>query len=166
VIAFWLPSLPAQAITGEEIVALGLPGYVFYLIFRSYLDAVDVRPLSSVATVLGLCALLALLAALLSVDRLEPTIAASAALAVALSVTGAVTLLLVNRRLGGLLRPRNHVAAPAACAGMVVAGLAVREGSLALVAATSVLLAAAYAAVLVISRPDWLMTLMQRPKER
>jgi O-antigen/teichoic acid export membrane protein len=162
VIAFWLPSLPAQAITGQQIVALGLPGYVFYLVFRSYLDAVDTRPLSSMATLGGLAVLVALLALLLGVDTFEPTVSACLALAVGLCVTGAVTLALVNPRLGSPLNLRHHGLCLAALGLMVLAALTIQDKSLPIVGVFACLLFVAYFAVLFLMRPPWLCLLLSR----
>jgi O-antigen/teichoic acid export membrane protein len=162
VIAFWLPSVPPEAVTGLEIVALGLPGYVFYLVFRSYLDAVHVRPLSSVPTIMGLGALGLLLVPLLRMNTFEPVIAASLALTIALSVTGGLTLLFVNRHLRGLLRPKQHGLAFAGGLVMVLTGLIVRHESWAVVGAASLLSAGVYCALLFVSRPDWLNALLLR----
>jgi O-antigen/teichoic acid export membrane protein len=161
-IAFWLPSIPTQAVTGLQVVAFGLPGYVFYVVFRSFLDAADVRPLSSLATLMGLGTLTILVVLLLYAGVFEAVVATSLALAVALCVTGTVTFVLVNRRLGNRLRAKHHLVALGSFLAMVIVGLAVRDGSLVLVAAVTLVSTAAYCSLLYAYKPEWLQLLLAR----
>ena len=166
VAAFWIPDPSSAVITGMELAALGIPGYVFYLIFRSYLDAVDRRPLSSAATISGLAVLVVLLSGLLVLDVFSPTVAAAASLLVALNVGGVVTFVLVHRRIPDFV-PALFVLPPAVVLALaVVGGLAVRDESAALVAAASALTATALVAAILISRRTWVAELHSRLKGR
>ena len=101
-VELWVPRAPEHVDVAQAACAIGVPGYVFYVAFRSYLDADSTRPLSSIATIAGLVTLLALLPLGLALHLAQASVVASLALSIALSVTGATTLYLVRRRLHGL----------------------------------------------------------------
>ena len=165
-VELWLPQAPHHVVVAQAICAIGVPGYVFYLAFRSYLDAESTRPLSSIATISGLAVLLALLPLGLALDIARPSVVAWLALAIALTVTGGITLYLVHRRLPGLYGWR--VAAP--LLGLVAVFAAVRlvlptSETVATVAAA--LLAAVAVGVLALrTQRPWIEALRQRLASR
>ena len=160
--AFWLPDAPDSLITAVEVAALGLPGYVFYLVFRSYLDAVDVRPLSSVATLSGLGVLVVALPVALGLGLMPAPVGATAALSLALTVVGGVTFQLTRRRIHGL-GDRGRLSAvwiwlPFA----LVLGVVSRDGAPALVAGATSVAACTLALTLLAAHPRWLRVLRER----
>lgn len=162
VAAFWLPDAPDSLITAVEVAALGLPGYVFYLVFRSYLDAVDVRPLSSVATLSGLGILLVALPVALAVGSMPAPVAATAALSLALTVVGGVTFELTRRRIHGLGRRGRLFAVGIWLPFALVLGLVSRDGAPALVGGATCVAAGTLALSLVAAHPRWLQVLRER----
>jgi O-antigen/teichoic acid export membrane protein len=159
---FWIPDAPAQVITGMELAALGIPGYVFYLIFRAYLDAVDRRPLSSAATIAGLVALLVLLAVLLASHVFAPTVAAAIALMVALNLAGVVTYVLVRRRIPGFIEFGFLIPPALALGATIGAGILVREMPLEVIAIVTAGAAIAWGTVAVFWRRMWVAELRIR----
>jgi O-antigen/teichoic acid export membrane protein len=162
--AFWLPNTPGSVVTALEAAAVGLPGYVYYLVFRSYLDAVEVRPLSSVATLGGLGLLIIALPVLLSIGGWPAPVAATVALAGALSTTGFITYVLVRRRIPGF--GRMHGAAPVAAwlAVAIALGLLLRDSRLELVGLGTCGAVVALVAALLLARRRWLVALGDRLK--
>lgn len=163
-VELWVPQAPHHVVVAQAVCAIGVPGYVFYVAFRSYLDADSTRPLSSVATIAGLAVLLALLPLGLALDVAQPSVVACLALASALTVTGATTLWLVHRRLPGLYG--WHLAA-------VPLGLAVGCGAVRLalrgtgLAATAAALIAALLVIAVVAqrtRRPWVLEVRKRAR--
>jgi O-antigen/teichoic acid export membrane protein len=166
VVAIWLPALPPHVVAAEQVVAIGIPGYVFYMVFRSYLDAIDVRPLSSVATMTGLLALAVSLPLLLLSPLSSPVVAASSAVAISTSAMGAVTWWLVRRRLPEALELSALLPPALASLGIIAAGVALRgAGSAALVLAIAAA-AAAYFGVLISLRRAWALELLATLRTR
>lgn len=159
---FWIPDAPAQVVTGMEIASIGIPGYVFYLVFRSYLDAIDHKPLSSTATIAGLGALVVLLPMLLIADAFEPTVSASVALLVALNIAGLVTYSLVRRRVKGFIG--IGFMAPVAFVLMlsVPIGVFTRNWGFAALVVVAVLTGVAFLLALGASRRRWIVELHSR----
>jgi O-antigen/teichoic acid export membrane protein len=164
IVSFWLPSRPPHAVIAEEVIALGIPGYVFYLIFRSYLDAVDTRPLSSIATLSGAACFATLLPVGLAYSNTSAPVVASIALSAALSITGLVTLLLLRERLLGVENLRSLLVPVGGVIPAVALGFAVREQRLLVVALATLAGSGAYAALLVVTRRPWVLELRARLK--
>lgn len=163
---FWIPDAPAQVVTGMEVASIGIPGYVFYLVFRSYLDAIDRRPLSSAATIGGLGALVVLLPSLLALDAFEPTVSAAVALLVALNVAGLVTYRLVSTRVEGFMGMGFVAPVAAVLVLSLPLGFATRDLGLLLVIAATALAGIAFLLALGLSRRRWIAELRTRIAER
>jgi O-antigen/teichoic acid export membrane protein len=161
-VAFWLPNAPANVVTASEVAALGLPGYVFYLVFRSYLDGVDHRPLSSAATVSGLLSLAAMLPLLLTLDIWPPPVSASVALLISLTIVGCVTWRLANGRIPGFVGPRSLGWIAIWLGAVIPLGLVTRGAPLILVGVGSGLAALACVVALHASRRAWVVELRLR----
>jgi O-antigen/teichoic acid export membrane protein len=160
IVAIWLADAPAEAVAAQRVVALGVPGYVFYMIFRSYLDAIDVRPLSSVATMTGFVVLAAALPLFLLAPLASAPVAACAAVSAAVTAMGGVTWWLVRTRLSEI--PSAAAFAPQLAAAIVIvaAGLALRDAGPGALAAATAAGALGYAALLVARRRAWLAPLI------
>jgi O-antigen/teichoic acid export membrane protein len=164
VMAGWLGHPPPGLVVAQQIAALGIPGYILYLVFRSYLDALHERPYSSVATLAGLAALGACLAGGL-VGGLDPVYCASGATAAALSVCGLMIWSFTSREL-----PVRRL--DASTAGLLVwlafsalAAWVVGSAPLTAVALIAIV-ACTYVAVLLVTRPPWGAILLARLKGR
>jgi O-antigen/teichoic acid export membrane protein len=166
VVQFWLPNAPANVVVAQEVATLGVPAYIFYLVFRSYLDAIDDRPLSSIAAVAGLVALLVLLPLLLTADVAAAAVSAAASLAVALSVTGGIVFLFVRRQLAGSLAVTRSAPAFGAFVGMVGLGLVVRDSAPVIVAASVLGATLACPLLLFALRPEWVSELKRRSRSQ
>jgi hypothetical protein len=160
VVSIWLPDLPPHVVTAQRVVAVGIPGYVFYVVFRSYLDAVDVRPLSSIATVTGLACLAAALPALLVAHVLPTAVAASTAVSISVTAMGAVTWWLVRPRLPERLAAGTVVAPAVAALVIASAGVALHGAGTGALVLAGGLAAVAYSALLLALRRSWLMELV------
>ncbi len=159
VAAIWFADVPRTVVEAQRVVALGVPGYVFYMVFRSYLDAVDARPLSTLATMSGLLCFGAALPLLL-LSSASATIAASAAVAVSVTAMGAVTWWLTRGRLSGY--DHAGTALPPLLAALVIAaaGIALDDAGAGPIALAVLLAAAAYAGLLLALRRPWLVALL------
>jgi O-antigen/teichoic acid export membrane protein len=160
VVLIWFPGLPAHVVAAQQVVALGIPGYVFYLVFRSYLDAIDVRPLSSVATVAGLLSLAVALPLLLISPLPSAALAASAAVAISVTAMGAVTWRLVARRLPETLEAQALIAPALAAAAIIASSFAVSDAGSGILAGALILATLAYGGLLAYLRRPWLRELM------
>jgi O-antigen/teichoic acid export membrane protein len=161
VVAVWFPSLPHDVVVAERVIALGVPAYVFYLIFRSYLDALETRPLSGIATVIGLAGLAVSLPLTLLSGVFAPTVAASVALTFSVTAMGAAVFVMVRSRLAGLgLGAIRDLVLP--CGAILALGLLLRDASLVLIAAATAFASLAYGGVLVALHRDWLVELRGR----
>jgi O-antigen/teichoic acid export membrane protein len=156
VVAVWLPDIPAEAVAAQRVVALGVPGYVFYMIFRSYLDAIDVRPLSSIATVTGLVVLAVTLPLFLLAPLAAAPVAAAAAVSAAVAAMGAVTWWLVRTRLSETPSARGFAPQLAGAIAIVGAGIALRDAGVAAIAAATAVAALAYTVLLLACDRAWL----------
>jgi O-antigen/teichoic acid export membrane protein len=160
VVAVWFPDVPAEVVTAERMIAVGTPGYVFYVVFRSYLDAVDARPLSSIPTITGLLVLGVALPVLLLTDPFSSaTVAAAAAVAISVTAMGAITWWLVRPRLAEALDPRALGAPLLAVLAILALGVAVRGAAPAAMLMAAALAGLAYAALLVGLRRPWITQL-------
>jgi O-antigen/teichoic acid export membrane protein len=159
VVAIWFPDVPPDVVAAQRAMAVGIPGYVFYMVFRSYLDAIDVRPLSSVPTVTGLVSLAVALPLLLLAPLSPPTLAASTAVSISVTAMGAVTWWLVRTRLAETIEPGALVPPVLAALAIVVLGIALDGARLASIATAGTLAAFAYLGLLVALRRPWLVEL-------
>ena len=166
VVAVWFPDVPPDVVAAERAIAVGIPGYVFYMVFRSYLDAIDVRPLSSIATVTGLVSLAVALPLLLLAPLSPATLAASTAVSISVTAMGLVTWWLVRTRLA----ERREAGAPAppvlAALAIVALGIALAGAHPAVIAGATALAALAYLGLLVVLRRVWLVELVAALRER
>jgi O-antigen/teichoic acid export membrane protein len=161
VMSVWLPALPDGVVLAQQVAALGIPGYFFYLVFRSYLDAVHSRPYSSVATIMGLGLMaLTLPAALLLVE--PASVGASIPVAFGLTCVGVVTWRFTARSLPGLADQRPSLALLAWFACVLTAGLLLPSTHLWTIAGT-IVAATTFLALLAIRRPPWFRKLLSRP---
>lgn len=164
IIAVWLPSRPDEAVLGQQLAALGIPGYVVYLVFRSYLDALHVRPYSSYAALAGLT-VMALGLVAVALEAIEPVVGVSIAAALGLTATGLVTWRLAAPTLE--LTSHSTATLPAAlwlgCVTAAALAVGPRVGACALLALTAVV---TYAAILGWRRPSWAATLLARLSRR
>jgi O-antigen/teichoic acid export membrane protein len=158
-VRLWLPSAPGAVVTAQQIAVLGIAGYVFYIVFRSYLDAVDTRPLSSIPALAGFGLIALLLPAALGSGAMAAPVAASSALAAALALTGGVTLRLACSRVAGFPTLRSSVPAAACLVASVPLGLAIADGPASLIGAGAGGALAGSAAVLLAVRRPWLVEL-------
>ncbi|MFY9488383.1 MAG: hypothetical protein WAP35_06790 [Solirubrobacterales bacterium] len=162
IVGFWLPSAPASAVHATEVAAFAIPGYVFYLIFRSYLDAIDTRPLSSIAVTGALLLLIVLLPVTLVTLPIAAPVAASVSVAAALTFAGTITFWFTRHHVSGMI-DRQH-----AVFGVVALGTAVPLGVFSasrgpLVVGLSVLaVAMILTGMLVALRRQWLVELRSR----
>ncbi len=162
IIRLWLPSPPEEVVRGQQLAALGLPGYLFYLIFRSFLDAVHTRPLSSFAALAGLGATGSLVVLLVGSHTGSAVESASIAVAAGLMVAGVTTFALAARSLPGLVRQRPSKGVMAWFVAVVAAGLVLTGASLAIVALATVLAGAGLALVISLDRPEWIEVILAR----
>jgi O-antigen/teichoic acid export membrane protein len=159
VVAIWFPDVPPDVVAAQRAIALGIPGYVFYMVFRSYLDAIDVRPLSSVPTVTGLVSLAVALPLLLLAPLTPATLAASTAVSISVTAMGAVTWWLVRTRLAERLGPGALVAPVLAALAIVALSIPLDGARLTSIAMATALAAVAYLGLLVALRRSWLVEL-------
>jgi O-antigen/teichoic acid export membrane protein len=157
-----LPDVQPSVVTALQVGSLGLPGYVFYLVFRSYLDAVDTRPLSSYATLSGLACLLVTLAIALEWDLLPSPVAASAALSLSLMVTGGMTVRMVDKRLGSFATIRSVAPVSACCLVIAGAGVALRGAPSAALVGAGVAAAFGLGLLFHATGRPWLLELRER----
>jgi O-antigen/teichoic acid export membrane protein len=161
VISLWIPH-PADAIVdAERLASLGVPGYVFHVVMRSYLDASDTRPLSSLSTVTGLVTLAAVLLPLLAATDMDATVSAAVALAVGMTAMGGTTFTMVARRLPGFVGGRTLASLSAwlVLSGAVSVVIS-SKGLPATFAASTCGLAVAVAVPLLLRR-EWALTLLE-----
>jgi O-antigen/teichoic acid export membrane protein len=166
IVAVWLADAPAEAVAAQRVVALGVPGYVFYMIFRSYLDAIDVRPLSSIATMTGLLFLAVTLPLFLLAPLASAPVAAGAAVSVAVTAMGAVTWWLVRTRLSETPRPGAFAPQLIGSLAIVAVGIALRDAGNGTTAAATLLAMLAYAGLLIALRRAWLVHLIALVRAR
>ena len=165
-LAALLPRMPGSVVTALQIGAIGMPGYIFYVVFRSYLDAVDPRPVSSYATVLGVVCLGIALGPLLALDLVSGPVGASIALAVALITTGAVIGRALRRHLRLVIQLHTLAPLAATCAAICCGGVVIRDASLGVVAGAGVVSAFVLAIVLCASGRPWVSTLVKLIRAR
>jgi O-antigen/teichoic acid export membrane protein len=158
--AAWLPDVPDGAVLAQQVAALGVPAYVFHLVFRSYLDAVHTLPYSSAGTVAGLAVMIATLPLTLAV--IEPAmLGAATSIALGLACTGAVTWHYVRQTMRNLGAARPSGALVVWFAGTTAFGVAFADDLVSAALAT-IVGGALYVALLLVQRPAWWTTLLEQ----
>ncbi len=156
-VAVLVPTPPPSLILAQRVAALGVVGYVIHLVLRSYLDAVDYRPLSSISTIAAFAFFALALPIALEIGGPPAVVLSAGALAVSLTLMGALTMRLVAGRLPGL-RPLASCAPAATCLAAMVAVGALAGHQAPLMAAGQALagLVASFIILLAARRP-WLL---------